>query len=179
MLFRSRANPRISVLNESSRRREVVSRPASRLGDRITRWPPTTATPPRPPPVSKMAANTIRARALPLVTTRVQRPHRNLQVGSDLEWRCQTSRLWRRPSPFVLRATGIVTMRVAPSYDALLSSHPTTSRDPTDRFSSSPTRRVNFSSTSGPRSRIPTDLAQRKRPSEQGFWWWALEDLNL
>jgi hypothetical protein len=125
-----------------------------------------------------MTANTMRARALPLVTPRVQRPHRYLKVSGDLGWRCQ-----RRASVVALPASspappGIVTTRVAPSSDAFAQPASATSRDPADTFSSSPTRRVNFSSTFRLGAPDPAGSAERKRPCDQGLRRWALRDSN-
>lgn len=97
-----RANPRVSVLSESSRG-EVMFR--SRFED--VRSSAGRRREPRLhilPAVSEVAANTMRARPLPLVSPHVQRPHRNLKVGRDIDWRGQTSGPSRRPSPLVSNA---------------------------------------------------------------------------
>ena len=42
----------------------------------------------------------------------------------------------------------------------------------------SPTRRVNFPSTFRRLATDPADSARRKRPCDQGLYWWALRDSN-
>jgi hypothetical protein len=120
------------------------------------------------PSVSEMTANTMRARALPLVAPCVQGPYGDLKVGGDLGWRCQASRPGRRPSGFVPRPPpGIVTTTVAPTCDA--SARPA-SEDVSrpGRFSSSRHVASTFRQLLGLGSPI-TWAPKWKRPCDQGL----------
>jgi len=55
----------------------------------MIRWPQLTrATSLHPPTGIGDGGHTMRARALPVVTPRVLRPHWHLKIGGDLGWRC-------------------------------------------------------------------------------------------
>jgi hypothetical protein len=97
---------------------------------------------------------------LTMFTKQVSRPEDSLDPRSWPRRRSRSSELEERPDHGPDPRFSCPT----PSSDAFASPLQRTSRDPADRVSSSQTRRVNFSSTSGRPTSIPSALSKRKGP---------------